>query len=130
SGDVRTTADQHLAALVHQPWTLRVGRMPLTVRPSSARDLAAVAQMHGRCSARSLLDRYRCGGRPPAVAALDLALRRPYSFVAVTATGDVVATGELEHDGLHNDFRISVGLLADGRLQRLGIGPELIGILD
>ncbi|MBN9619760.1 MAG: hypothetical protein J0H43_08520, partial [Actinobacteria bacterium] len=63
--------------LVDEAWTLRVGRHPLLVRPSGVRDLPGLARMHGRCSARSLLDRYRTGGRPPTVAALDLALRRP-----------------------------------------------------
>jgi GNAT superfamily N-acetyltransferase len=128
-GRVRTADDDHLAALVRQPWTLRVGQHPLTVRPSTARDLAAVAQMHGRCSARSLLDRYRSGGRPPAVAALDLALRRPYSIVAETPAGDVVATGSLGHDGIHNPYCVEVGLLVEDRWQRLGIGTELMSHL-
>ena len=124
-----TAADDHLTALVRQPWTLRVGSEVLTVRPSAARDLAAVAQMHSRCSARSLLDRYRSGGRPPAVAALDLALRRPYSIVAETPTGDVVATGSLGHDGIHNPHCVEVGLLVEDRWQRLGIGTELMSHL-
>lgn len=128
-GSVRTTEDDQLAALARQPWTLRVGTHPLTVRPSTARDLAAVARMHSRCSARSLLDRYRSGGRPPAVAALDLALRRPYSIVAVTDAGDVVATGALGHDGVHNSYCVEVGLLVEDRWQRLGIGTELLSHL-
>lgn len=82
--------------------------------------------MHSRCSARALLDRYRSGGRPPAVAALDRALRRPYSIVAATATGDVVATGTLEPDGVHNEYCIQVALLVEDRWQRLGIGTELM----
>ena len=126
---VRTTDDDHPGALVRQPWTMRVGRHPLRVRPSTARDLAAVARMHGRCSARSLLDRYRSGGRPPAVAALDLALRRPYSVVAETEAGDVVATGVLGHDGIHNPYCVEVGLLVEDAWQRLGIGSELMSHL-
>jgi GNAT superfamily N-acetyltransferase len=125
-GAVRTADDADLADLVRQPWTLRVGRHPLTVRPSTARDLAAVARMHRRCSARSLLDRYRCGGRPPAVAALDRALRRPYSIVAALPTGEVVARGSLEPDGVHGEYCIQVGLLVEDRWQRLGIGSELM----
>jgi GNAT superfamily N-acetyltransferase len=125
-GYVRRTEDSHLAGLVRQPWTLRVGRQPLIVRPSSARDLAAVAQMHSRCSARSLLDRYRFGGRPPAVAALDQTLRKPYSIVAATAEGEVVATGSLDRDQVHNHFCVEVGLLVEDRWQRLGIGSELM----
>jgi GNAT superfamily N-acetyltransferase len=118
-----------LRELVRQPWTLRVGRVPLIVRPSSPRDLAAVARMHSRCSARSLLNRYRFGGRPPAVAALDQALREPFSIVAATAAGDVIATGSLVNDGVHNHFCTEVGLIVEDRWQRLGIGSELISHL-
>lgn len=126
-GSVRTTTDdQHLAALVRRPWPLRVGREALIVRPSAGRDLAAVAQMHRRCSARSLLNRYRSGGRPPAVVALDLALRRPYSVVAVTECGVVVATGFLAHDGIHSQDCVEVGLLVEDAWQRRGIGTELM----
>lgn len=125
----RTADDDYLAALVRQPWTLRAGHEMLTVRPTSARDLAAVARMHSRCSARSLLDRYRSGGRPPAVAALDLALRRPYGIVAQTRSGDVVAIGSLGHDGIHNSYCVEVGLLVEDRWQRLGIGGELLSHL-
>lgn len=128
-GTVRTAEDHKLALLVRQPWTLRVGRHPLTVRPTTARDLAAVAQMHSRCSARSLLDRYRSGGRPPAVAALDQALRRPHSIVAVTPAGEVVASGTLERDRFHHEYCVEVGLLVEDAWQRLGIGSELIGHL-
>ncbi|MDT4924199.1 MAG: hypothetical protein QOG01_1912 [Pseudonocardiales bacterium] len=122
----RPTENDELAELVRQPWILRVGRTPLVVRPSSARDLAAVAQMHSRCSARALLDRYRYGGRPPAVAALDHALRGPFSIVAVTAEGDVVASGALTRDRSHNHLCTEIGLLVEDRWQRLGIGAELV----
>jgi GNAT superfamily N-acetyltransferase len=128
-GRDRGAEDTHLAGLARQPWTLRVGGDALTVRPSSARDLAAVAQMHARCSARSLLDRYRFGGRAPAVAALDHALRRPYSLVVASADGDVVATGSLERDAAHNQYCVEVGLLVEDRWQRLGIGTELMSHL-
>lgn len=125
-GTVRNTDDQHLAALVRQPWQLRVGRRRLTVRPSTRHDLAAVVGMHRRCSARSLLDRYRFGGRPPAIAALDRALRQTYSVVAVTECGDVVAAGCLGHDGIHDKYCVEVGLLVEDAWQRMGIGTELI----
>jgi GNAT superfamily N-acetyltransferase len=118
--------DTELAALARAPWTLRVGRVPLIVRPSTARDLAAVAQMHSRCSARSLLDRYRFGGRPPAVATLDQMLRLPDSVVAATAEGDVVAVATLSRDRSHSHFCAEVGLLVEDRWQRLGIGTELM----
>src|SRR3954471_16566062 len=129
SNPVRRTEERELAELTRRPWTLRVGAQTLLVRPSSARDLAAVAQMHARCSARSLLDRYRCGGRPPAVAAMDRALRRPYSVVVTTVAGDVVATGLLDRDTLHNHLCAEVALLVEDRWQRLGIGTELMSHL-
>jgi GNAT superfamily N-acetyltransferase len=121
--------DHELAALARQPWTLRVGRTPLVVRRSGPRDLAAVATMHSRCGARSLLDRYRFGGRAPGVAALDAMLRRPDTVVAVSADGDVVATGTLARDPRHSHLCAEVGLLVEDRWQRLGIGTELIGHL-
>ena len=101
-GEPRRTEMDDLVACPAAPWTMHVGRTPMIVRPSTVRDLAAVAQMHRRCSARSLLDRYRAGGRAPAVAALDTELRNPNSFVAVTADGSVVATGSIRRDPTHN----------------------------
>jgi L-amino acid N-acyltransferase YncA len=119
-------AGGELTALARAPWTLRVGRVPLMVRPSSARDLAAVARMHSRCSPRSLLDRYRFGGRPPAIATLDAQLRRPDSIVAVTPDGDVVATATLARDRGHSHFCAEVGVLVEDRWQRLGMVTELM----
>jgi GNAT superfamily N-acetyltransferase len=122
----RPAADRDLLALAREPWVLRVGHMPLLVRPSTARDLAAVAQMHGRCSPRALLDRYRAGGRPPAVAAVDRLLRAPDTVVAATPEGEVVAKGTLARDRTHNHLCAEVGLLVEDRWQRLGIGAELM----
>lgn len=113
------------AHLVDEAWILRVGRHPLLIRPSSVRDLAAIARMHRRCSARSLLDRYRAGGRPPTVAALDAALRRPLGIVAVTADGEVVARGDLVPDPAHSEHCVEVGLLVEDGWQGLGLGREL-----
>lgn len=115
-----------LLELTRSPWTLRVGNTPMIVRPSTARDLAAVAQMHSRCSARSLLDRYRFGGRPPAVAALDGSLRARDSIVVAKADGAIVATAELRRDSRHNHLCAEVGVLVQDSWQRLGIGTELM----
>jgi GNAT superfamily N-acetyltransferase len=123
--ELRAVPDSNLAHLVRQPWTLRVEGRALLVRPSSARDLPGVAQMHARCSPRSLLDRYRCGGRPPGIAALDRTLRLPYSVVAVTVDGAVIASATLEPDQAHNNFCVQLGLLVEDGWQRLGIGSEL-----
>jgi GNAT superfamily N-acetyltransferase len=119
-------SDPQLDALVRTPWLLHAARETLLVRPSEARDLAAVARMHGRCSPRSLLDRYRRGGRPPSVAALDRALRRPYCVVVVTSSGEVVAHGALEPDPAHDEHCADVGLLVEDARQRRGIGTEVL----
>jgi GNAT superfamily N-acetyltransferase len=125
----RHEADRELDALARAPWTLRAGPTPVVVRPGTPRDLAAVARMHSRCSARSLLDRYRYGGRPPAVTALDRTLRTPNCIVAVTADGDVVATASLARDADHSHFCAEVGVLVEDGWQRLGIGAELMAHL-
>src|SRR4051812_2223601 len=119
-------AARDLLPLAREPWVLRVGRTPLLVRPSTARDLSAVAQMHSRCTARDLLDRYRAGGRPPAVAAVDRLLRQPDTVVAATPDGDVVATATLARDRAHSHFCAEIGLLVEEHWQRLGIGAELM----
>lgn len=85
--------------------------------------------MHARCSPRSLLDRYRLGGRPPTVAAIDRALRRPYSVVVATGHGDVIATGMVDHDATHDERCAEVSLLIEDQWQRLGIGTELMSHL-
>ncbi len=121
-----SAADAELLNLVRTPWTLRVGATALVVRPSSVRDLAAVAQLHARCSARTLLNRYRSGGRPPAIAALDAALREPLGVVAVRADGTAVAVGTLHRDRGHHHRCAEIGVLVEDGWQRLGIGTELV----
>jgi len=125
----RRPQDRHLLALAREPWVLRVDGTPLVVRPSTPRDLAAVARMHHRCTARSLLDRYRAGGRPLAVAAIDHLLRRPDTVVAAAPNGEVVALATLDRDAGHHHFCAEVGLLVEDRWQRLGIGTELMSHL-
>lgn len=115
-----------LASLARVPWTMRVRGEPIVVRPSTARDIAAVAQMNHRCSPRSLLDRYHSGGRPPTVAALDWALRNPFSFVAVRPGGAVVAHVSIRRDAAHTESCAEVELLVEDRWQRLGVGSELV----
>lgn len=124
-GEPPRTDNTELAELVREPWTLRVGNTPFLVRSSTVRDLPAVARMHATCSARSLLDRYRSGGRPPAVVALENSLRQPFSIVVAGADGSVVAHGLLTRDRAHNHFCAEIGLLVSDRWQRLGIGTEL-----
>ncbi len=131
SGAGKTTAapaqrDESLAGLVRQPWLLRVDAATLLIRPSTTRDLRAVAAMHGRCSAQSLLDRYRCGGRPPAVIALDYQLRAPLSFVAMTREGEIVATAVASTDAIHGEESAEVGILVEDAWQGLGLARELM----
>jgi N-acetylglutamate synthase-like GNAT family acetyltransferase len=45
-GEPSRSATEDLIELARRPWTLRVGHQPMIVRPSSVRDLVAVAQMH------------------------------------------------------------------------------------
>jgi len=119
------TENPELVELSRTPWLLRVGRSPLIVRPSSARDLAGVAQMHSRCTPRTLLDRYHSGGRPPAIAAIDTMLRDRFSVVVTTTEGRVLAFGTLRRDPLHGSHSGELGLIVEDRWQRHGIGAEL-----
>lgn len=85
--------------------------------------------MHRRCSARSLLDRYRAGGRPPAVIAMDRQLRAPLTFVAETMHGAIVAIGALTPDPQHADGAVEIAVLVEDSWQRLGIATELMSHL-
>lgn len=120
---------QDLLGLAVAPWVTRLGCETVLVRPTHPRDLPAVARMHARCSARSLLDRYRSGGRPPSMLALDAALRGPYSFAAVLRDGSVVATAVLRRDPLHPARCAEVGLLVEDARQRRGLGSDLVAHL-
>jgi GNAT superfamily N-acetyltransferase len=124
-GEPRRSEYDELVELARSPWTLRLGRTAMVVRPSSARDLPAVAQMHTRCSPRSLLDRYRAGGRPPAVAALDHDLRGPYSVVVTLADGAIIAHASLARDRAHSALCAAFGILVQDSWQRRGLGGEL-----
>lgn len=116
---------RELAKMVDLPWTLRVDGTELNIRRSTELDLPAVAYMHRRCSARSLLERYRAGGRQPAVIALDQQLRRPLSYVAEAGNGTIVATVAIRAD-LSHPGSAEVGILVEDGWQRRGIGTELI----
>jgi GNAT superfamily N-acetyltransferase len=119
---------QHAALipLVRQPWMLRAGSANLLIRPAGPRDLEAVANMHTRCSARSLLDRYRVGGRGPSVTALHRQLRRPLSFVAATPRGAILAFAVAGTDTNHGRESAEIGLLVEDEWQGIGIGREML----
>jgi GNAT superfamily N-acetyltransferase len=118
-------AGPRTTTLVHEPWKLRVSGCELTVRRSTEHDLASTAIMHRRCSARSLLSRYRLGGRPPAVVELDRQLRAPLSVV-VTVDAAIVATASLASDPGHGSASAQIGVLVEDSWQRQGIGRELV----
>ncbi|MCU1658155.1 MAG: hypothetical protein JWO57_2811 [Pseudonocardiales bacterium] len=115
-----------LAIWVRQPWMLRVGTTNLLIRGTSARDLAAVGAMHGRCSARTLLDRYRAGGRAPSAVAIERALRRTLGFVACTGRGEIVAMAVAGADPAHQAGSAEIGVVVQDDWQRQGLGRELL----
>ncbi len=82
--------------------------------------------MHARCSPRSLLDRYRSGGRSPAVLALDVMLRGDFNVVVSTRDNEIVASAVLQPDGTHAGRCLELGVLVEDEWQQQGIGTELI----
>jgi N-acetylglutamate synthase-like GNAT family acetyltransferase len=115
-----------LTPLIRQPWLLRVDSTNLLIRGANPRDLAGVATLHARCTPQSLLDRYRLGGKAPAIAAIEQMLRRPLTFVAVNAEGDVLATATATVDARHTRESAEVAVLVDDKWQDKGIGRELV----
>jgi GNAT superfamily N-acetyltransferase len=89
-------------------------------------DLYAVARMHARCSPETLLNRYRAGGRGPAIAALERLLHQPLVFLAVTVDSEVAAIGTATVDLAHDRDNAEVGILVADGWQRRGIGRELM----
>lgn len=115
--------------MVRQPWAVRVGSANVLIRGARPQDLAAVAEMHGRCSPQSLLNRYRKGGRRPPVVALERQLHEPLSFVAQTYGGTVVATAVATADAQHGRDAAEVGLLVEDAWQGWRLGRELMSHL-
>jgi GNAT superfamily N-acetyltransferase len=98
----------------------------LTVRGATHQDLPGVALMHSRCSAKSLLDRYRAGGRPPAVLILDKHVREPLSFVVTADDGRTVAMSLVSPDGTHAVGSGEIAMIVEDDWQALGIGTALL----
>jgi GNAT superfamily N-acetyltransferase len=96
------------------------------MRGTNPRDLAAVAAMHARCSARSLLERYRAGGRAPSAMALERALRSTLGYVACTPRGEIVAMAVAAPDRVHGESTAEVGILVEDAWQRRGLARELL----
>lgn len=108
------------------PITFVIDDEVLTVRPARSSDLPAVAMLHGRCSPRSLLDRYRAGGRAPSIAVLDHQLRQPLSFVVTSQSGRLVACATATPDPEHGLPSTVIGLLVEDACQGRGIGHALL----
>ena len=111
---------------VRAPWLLPADGTILTVRGATQKDLPGVALMHSRCSAKTLLDRYRTGGRAPGVLILDTQLREPLSYVAVAEDGHVVATAQVRADTDHTIGSAEIAILVEDQWQAFGIGRGLL----
>jgi GNAT superfamily N-acetyltransferase len=115
------THDQARAA-----WLLYLDGAALTVRGARPQDLPGVALMHGRCSAKTLLDRYRTGGRAPAILVLDRQVRDPLTFIVTTDTKRVVALARVTTDPAHNFASAELSMMVEDQWQRIGVGRALL----
>jgi GNAT superfamily N-acetyltransferase len=108
------------------PWLLYLDGAALAVRGARPHDLPGVALMHGRCSAKTLLDRYRTGGRAPAIRVLDRQVRDPLCFVVTTDNGRVVALARVTPDPNHNFGSAEISMVVEDQWQRIGVGRALL----
>ena len=122
------------AALARRPWTVRAGGTVLLVRGARPSDLAGVAALHHRCTPTTLLYRYRSGGNPPSVSALQHMLGRPHTVVVTSNDGRIIAWGAADPEltrpraGRPNglpDTRAEIGILVEDGWQGLGLGRAL-----
>jgi GNAT superfamily N-acetyltransferase len=111
---------------IHESWPLYIDGAILTVRRAYPQDLPAVAMMHNRCSAKSLLDRYRKGGRAPSVITLEHQLRGPMSYAVTSDDGRLIALASLSPDKDHDVSSVEVAILVEDAWQRLGVGRPLL----
>ncbi len=111
---------------VRERWTLYVDGTILSVRGATPQDLPGVALMHGRCSAKSLLDRYRTGGRAPAIIILDEYVRDPLSFVVTSDDGRILGMSRVAPDPRHAIGSGEASMIVEDNWQRLGIGRSLL----
>lgn len=95
----------------------------LTVRQASAADVPALVAMHDRCSTSARRLRYLGSGTTPSAAALTRLVNRRHGRTLVVEHGaEIVAMGNLMHDG--DDAEIA--LLVEDSWQRKGIGTMLL----
>jgi GNAT superfamily N-acetyltransferase len=122
-----TGPDRATAETARAPWLLYLDGTALIVRGARLQDLPGVARMHARCSAKSLLDRYRIGGRAPAIIVLDRHLRDPLSFVVTAQDGRIVGLARIAPDAAHPFGSAEVSMLVEDNWQGLGVGRALLG---
>lgn len=121
--------------LARRPWTIRAGSTTLLVRGARTADLVAVAALHRRCSPTTLLYRFRSGGNPPSITALQHMLSRTFTVVVCNSDGRIVGWGaadaELSRPRLGRvplvpGTRAEIGILVEDGWQGLGIGRSLV----
>jgi GNAT superfamily N-acetyltransferase len=131
--EVELTRAQALLDLVDAPAPAIRGLLSddgvaLVLRPGLASDEDAVADLHTRCSMRTLFNRYHSGMRTVPRRWLHRLLNPPRGTTILAQCADqVVALGQLIHTGTPNCAEIS--LLVEDSWQRRGVGTALLGAL-
>ena len=131
-GAQQSALDSHRAlTLARRAWRLAASGLELRVRGALPSDLAAVARMHGRCSADTRLQRYLMGGRAPSLALVAAMLTQPLVMVATAPDGEVLAlvSGLRAHlrpgaEPVHAKAT-AFGLVVEDAWQGRGIGRPL-----
>ena len=104
---------------------------PVVVRGTLPGDLAAVALLHGRCSAQTLLQRYLKGGRAPSLTTLSDLMHRPLVVVAFAPDGEAIALASATRAGAGRQGEtepgttLQLGLLVRDDWQQRGVGRAL-----
>ncbi|MEU0885104.1 GNAT family N-acetyltransferase [Lentzea sp. NPDC005914] len=100
----------------------------LVLRPGTSADEDAVADLHTRCSMRTLFNRYHSGMRTVPRRWLHRLLNPPRGTTIIAQCADqAVALGQLIHTGTSDCAEIS--LLVEDAWQRRGVGAALLGAL-
>jgi GNAT superfamily N-acetyltransferase len=100
----------------------------LVLRPGTAADEDAVAELHTRCSMKTLFNRYHSGMRTVPRRWLHRLLSPPRGTTIVAQCADqVVALGQLIHTGTPACAEVS--LLVEDAWQQRGVGAALLGAL-
>ncbi|WP_426564712.1 hypothetical protein ACPPVT_01275 [Angustibacter sp. McL0619] len=127
-----TRSDSRAAlSLARRPWSVPTCAGAVVVRGTLPGDLAAVALLHGRCSAPTLLQRYLKGGRAPSLTTLSKLLHRPLVVAAFAPDGGAVALASATRAGLDAKGEsepattLQLGLLVRDDWQQRGVGRAL-----